>query len=344
MTMTTLSRREPDAFTVTIDCDAGNEYDGRMGLRISAIFVIFFGSFMGCLVPLSLNKQTRFQVPKLVSFVIKYFGSGVIIVTAFIHLLAPSIGALYSPCLNPDSVITQYPWPEGICLMTVFAMFSVELCVSHHRSSSIGQDRNFHSGGGRDLAMDLMKRRDQENEAELGTIESRNLGVDKPDELAAHLSALFILEFGIIFHSILIGITLAVSGDEFTVLYVVLVFHQTFEGLGLGSRLAIAAWPSGKEWLPYFLSAIYALSTPIAIAAGLGIRNSITPGTHSSLVVMGVFDALSAGILLYTGLIGLITHEFFTGNASKSQSVMRFMAFGCMCVGAGVMALLGYWA
>lgn len=167
--MAIVSKREPDAFTVTIDCDAGNEYDGRMGLRISAIFVIFFGSFMGCLVPLFLSKQTRFQVPKLVFFVIKYFGSGVIIATAFIHLLAPSIGALYSPCLNPDSVITQYPWPEGICLMTVFAMFFVELCVSHCRSPGIGQDPTSHNGSGRDPAMDLMKGRDQENEAELGT-------------------------------------------------------------------------------------------------------------------------------------------------------------------------------
>ncbi|KAI8712774.1 hypothetical protein NCS52_01376500 [Fusarium sp. LHS14.1] len=342
--MAILSKRQSDAFTVTIDCDAGNEYDGRMGLRISAIFVIFFGSFMGCLIPLFLSKQTRFQVPKLTFFIIKYFGSGVIIATAFIHRLAPSIGALYSPCLNPDSVITQYPWPEGICLMTVFAMFLLELCVSHYKSSGIGKDSNFYSGGGRDPAMDLMKRRDQENEAELGATEDRNIDADTPDELAAHLSALFILEFGIIFHSILISITLDVSREEFTVLYVVLVFHQTFEGLGLGSRLAIAAWPSGKGWLPYFLSAIYALSTPIAIAAGLGVRSSVTPGTHSSLVVMGVFDAISAGILLYTGLVGLIAHEFFIGDTSKSQSPMRFMAFGCMCVGAGIMALLGYWA
>ncbi|UPK97378.1 hypothetical protein LCI18_008313 [Fusarium solani-melongenae] len=342
--MAILAKRQSEAFTVTIDCDAGNEYDGRMGLRISAIFVIFFGPFMGCLVALFLSKQTRFKVPKLIFFVIKYFGSGVIIATAFIHLLAPSIGALYSPCLKPDSVITQYPWPEGICLMTVFAMFLLELCVSHYKSAGISKDGNLHSGGGRGPAMDLMKRRDQENEAELGATEGQNLDADAPDELAAHLSALFILEFGIIFHSILIGITLAVSGEEFTILYIVLVFHQTFEGLGLGSRLAIAAWPSGKGWLPYFLSAIYALSTPIAIAVGLSVRNSVTPGTHSSLVVMGVFDAISAGILLYTGLVGLIAYEFFTGGANKDQSAMKFMAFGCMCVGAGIMALLGYWA
>jgi len=228
--------------------------------------------------------------------------------------------------------------------MTIFAMFLVELCISYYKPSGHDQDTGLHGGRGRDPALDLIRGRNQETEAELGIAESEDHGTDKTTDLATQLSTLFILEFGVIFHSILIGITLAVSGEEFIILYIVLVFHQTFEGLGLGSRFAIASWPSGKGWLPYLLSALYALSTPVAIAAGLGVRNSITPGTHSSLVVMGVFDAISAGILLYTGLIGLIAYDFFTGDASKSQSGMKFMAFGCMCAGAGIMALLGYWA
>lgn len=167
--MSILSEKDSGEFTVEIDCDGGNEYDGRMGLRISSIFVIFFGSFMGCLVPLFLSKHAALKVPKIFFFVIKYFGSGVIVATAFIHLLAPSIGALYSPCLDPDSVITQYPWPEGICLMTVFAMFFVELCVSHKRvSGDGGKEALSHGSGGRDPALDLMAGRNRENEAEVG--------------------------------------------------------------------------------------------------------------------------------------------------------------------------------
>jgi zinc transporter 1/2/3 len=53
----------------------------------------------------------------------------------------------------------------------------------------------------------------------------------------AQLTSIFILEFGIVFHSIFIGLTLAVSSEEFTILYIIIVFHQTFKGLGLGSRL-----------------------------------------------------------------------------------------------------------
>lgn len=73
---------------------------------------------------------------------------------------------------------------------------------------------------------------------------------DDDESLAAQMSTLFIREFGVIFHSILIGITLAVAGEEFVVLYVVITFYQTFEALGLGARFAIAKWPAGKAWVP----------------------------------------------------------------------------------------------
>ena len=33
--------------SITVDCDSGNAYDGRLGLRISSVFVIGFGSMMG---------------------------------------------------------------------------------------------------------------------------------------------------------------------------------------------------------------------------------------------------------------------------------------------------------
>ena len=123
---------------------------------------------------------------------------------------------------------------------------------------------------------------------------------------AAQLTGVFILEFGVIFHSIFIGLTLALSGEEFITLYIVLVFHQSFEGLALGSRFASLEWPESKRWTPYILGAAYALSTPIAIAIGLGIRTQFSPGSRDFLIVNGIFDSLSAGILIYTGLVELM--------------------------------------
>ena len=186
-----------------------------------------------------------------------------------------------------------------------------------------------------------------------------------PESYAAQMTALFILEFGVVFHSIFIGLTLAVSGSEFKTLYVVLVFHQTFEGLGLGSRLAAVPWPKGRRWTPYLLAAGYGITTPVAIAIGLAVRNSYPPGSQTTLIVNGVCDSLSAGILIYTGLVELMAHEFmFSPYMRKAPLKVVLSAFGLMCLGAGMpwppkqttslkhltkfspglMALLGKWA
>jgi zinc transporter 1/2/3 len=166
-----------------------------------------------------------------------------------------------------------------------------------------------------------------------------------PESYAAQMTALFILEFGVIFHSIFIGLTLAVAGEEFKTLYVVLVFHQTFEGLGLGTRLAAAPWPKTKWMTPYILGAGYAISTPVAIAVGLGLRQTYPPGSQTTLIVNGVFDSVSAGILIYTGLVELMAHEFmFSPTMQRARIGTVLSAFGMMCAGAGLMALLGKWA
>lgn len=186
-----------------------------------------------------------------------------------------------------------------------------------------------------------------------------------PETYSAQLTAIFILEFGVIFHSVFVGLTLAVAGTEFVTLYIVLVFHQTFEGLGLGSRLATIPWPRSKRWTPYILASAYGLTTPVAIAIGLGIRQSWSPGSRTALLTNGSFDSISAGILLYTGLIELMAHEFmFSSEMRKAPIKVVLSAFALMVLGAGtsqllqtcasksatdsvplgLMALLGYWA
>lgn len=50
---------------------------------------------------------------------------GVIIATAFIHLLDPAISELGSPCLTGEW--TVYPWALAIAMMSVFGIFILEL-------------------------------------------------------------------------------------------------------------------------------------------------------------------------------------------------------------------------
>ena len=77
-----------------------------------------------------------------------------------------------------------------------------------------------------------------------------------------------------------------------------------FEGLGLGTRLAALELPAAySSWVPFAGAILYGCTTPIGIAAGLGIRTSYNPGSTTSSIVGGIFDSLSAGILLYTALV-----------------------------------------
>lgn len=371
------------------ECGGGNEYDGRLGLRISAIFVIGFGSMLGALLPLFMARKRSIKGFDRIFFACKYFGSGVIIATAFIHLLPPAQDYLGSDCLTGP--ITEYPWVEGIAMMAIFAMFFSELMAtrfkfeetlshdadSHVESATAGYNgttvrqrtsipksgaavnggHGHHHGSPSSSATTVT---DQEASpsrtiSNIANVHyppgpanhlSHQLSHSENDNLAAQLTSIFILEFGILFHSFFIGLTLAVSAaKEFVILYIVLVFHQTFEGLGLGSRLASIKWAADRRWLPWVLGLAYGFTTPVAIAIGLGIRETFKPGSRVYLLVNGIFDSISAGILIYTGLVELMAHEFlFDHDMTQAPISKTLAAFGFMCLGAGLMALLGKWA
>ena len=78
---------------------------------------------------------------------------------------------------------------------------------------------------------------------------------------------------------------------------------ETFEGLGIGSRLAHLQLPAQLNWIPIAGAFLYGITTPIGIAVGLGIRGTYNPGSATASIVSGVLDALSSGILVYTGLV-----------------------------------------
>jgi len=164
-------------------------------------------------------------------------------------------------------------------------------------------------------------------------------------EYSAQLTGLMILEFGVIFHSFLIG--LALSGtDEIKILTAVLAVHQCLEGLGLGSRLATSTWPSGwKSYTPWVMAWAYALTTPLAIAIGLGVKESLQGHPDRALLANGVFDALSAGVLLYVGLVELLGHELlYNPEMRRARIQTPLAALACIALGMALMSTLAIWA
>lgn len=69
---------------------SGNDYDGRLGARISAVFVILIISTIVTFFPVVAKRVRWLKIPLYVYLFARYFGAGVIVATAFIHLLDPA--------------------------------------------------------------------------------------------------------------------------------------------------------------------------------------------------------------------------------------------------------------
>ncbi|KAI0339452.1 ZIP-like iron-zinc transporter [Trametopsis cervina] len=345
----------------------------------AAVFVILAGSSLGALFPV-LSRRTRFlrsRIPKGVFDTAKYFGSGVIIATAFIHLLDPAIQALNSPCLSP--AWSEYPYALGLTLISIFFIFIVELIAMRWgttKLAALGIVHDPHSPG--ETGTETEGRISTGSRSEMTIVEkgkethvhhdhqhhhhhhhppshTHDLesghhpeGASSAGQAISQLVGIAILEFGVLLHSFLIGLTLAVT-QSFKVLFVVIVFHQTFEGLGVGSRLAyVDLSGAGPRWnrAPIWAAVIFGVTTPLGIAIGLGVRETYNPGSAIASIVSGVLDAFSAGVLIYTGLVELLAHDFLFNPTMIRDASNKELAYavGCVMLGCGLMALLGRWA
>jgi zinc transporter 1/2/3 len=100
-----------------------------------------------------------------------------------------------------------------------------------------------------------------------------------------------LLEGGILFHSIFVGMTIAMTTDGLVVLLTAIIFHQMFEGLGLGSRIAAVPYPRGSP-RPWLLVVAFGTTAPIGQAIGIMSRSSFDPGSEYGLIMIGVFNAM----------------------------------------------------
>jgi len=254
------------------------------------------------------------MIPNIAFTFAKFFGSGVIIATAFIHLLASSFSELGDPCLSTFWDV-NYPWSAAFSMISVFCLFLIELFAMRFAHMAFATTDPL--GKGQDASI-LPPQFSPEVQGQDPKMEDQTaVQPVQTERLDARLVGFFILEFGVIFHSVIIGLTLSTTGADFNTLFVVIIFHQMFEGLGLGSRLAILPFKKRSIW-PWILGSIYGFVTPIGMAIGLGLRTTYDSASQTALIVSGTLDAISSGILLYTGLVELLAHEFLFSRGMPS--------------------------
>jgi zinc transporter 1/2/3 len=154
-----------------------------------------------------------------------------------------------------------------------------------------------------------------------------------------------LLEAGILFHSVFIGMALSVAtGTSFAVLLVAISFHQTFEGFALGSRIGAIQFPAGSM-KPWLMALAYGTTTPIGQAIGLAIHTLYDPASQIGLLTVGFMNAISSGLLLFAGLVELLAEDFLSDESYVMlRGKRRLQACASVLSGAALMALVGAWA
>ena len=141
---------------------------------------------------------------------------------------------------------------------------------------------------------------------------------------------------------IFIGITLGISSDADTVraLMIALFFHQGNEGLALGVLFVKAGY---SRWKYFLLAAAFVIVTPLGVAIGMAVSSDYNGESKAALATEGIFDSISAGILIYNGLCDLIVPTF-SQDEIPQDGFVRAAGFVGLYAGAAIMCVIGKWA
>lgn len=115
-----------------------------------------------------------------------------------------------------------------------------------------------------------------------------------------------------------------------------------FEGLALGAR--IAAIDNITKIQSILMPLAYAIITPLGMAIGIAVLDSFNGNDPSTIIAIGTLDAVSAGILLWVGLVGMLARDWLFGEMRAAGVLKIFLGLFALVSGMLVMSVLGKWA
>ncbi|KAL2911262.1 hypothetical protein HK105_209275 [Polyrhizophydium stewartii] len=348
-----------DAPAVVDDpCAAAVAGDFDRPMHIAAIFIIMGTSFLGTMLPIVGKRFVRSQVGSSAITLLKLFGAGVILATSLVHMFTPANETLTNACLPPAFSKSYKSFAAVFAIAGIFATHLLQLYAGQmirkqqesasmplpapativvHKQVDAGAplpveaSSSSSSNGGSDAGEQGMVTHHEGHTHGGVMLHSREKQL-----------VVFLLELGIASHSVIIGVTLGNATDEFRTLLVALCFHQFFEGLALSAIVMEAEF---KRWtMAVGMVVFYTLTTPMGIALGIALRESFNANATHTLLATGILDAVSAGILLYDGLVNVVYPHFADKSFERSSGVWQAAQLVAMYVGCGIMSLIGYWA
>uniref|UniRef100_A0A8R7V4Q7 Uncharacterized protein n=1 Tax=Triticum urartu TaxID=4572 RepID=A0A8R7V4Q7_TRIUA len=87
----------------------------------------------------------------------------------------------------------------------------------------------------------------------------------------------------------------------------------------------------------------FAITTPVGIAVGAGIALFYNANSPRALVVEGILDSMSSGILIYMALVDLIAADFLSRRMSCNPK-LQVCSYVALFFGAIAMSTLAIWA
>ncbi|KAF8035226.1 hypothetical protein BT93_C1292 [Corymbia citriodora subsp. variegata] len=335
------------------DCTCDSSGDGGdkkevLKYKVGALAAILFASAVGVCIPLIGKVFPAIGPEKDVFFLVKAFAAGVILATGLIHVLPDAFNSLTSPCLNPNPW-AKFPFAGFVAMVSAIMTLMVDTYATSYYTrahfskarpaASEGDEENTPAGGEDHAGHVHVHTHATHGHAHGSAYRDQEPGTP---ELLRHRVISQVLELGIVVHSVIIGIALGTSGSAQTVrtLMAALTFHQFFEGMGLGGCITQAKF---KARATIIMVLFFSLTTPVGIAIGIGISSTYNENSPRALIIEGVFDAASAGILVYMALVDLLAADFMS---TKVQGNGRLLMW-CNCsllFGAGCMSFLAKWA
>ncbi|XP_015083348.1 zinc transporter 4, chloroplastic [Solanum pennellii] len=349
-------------------------------LKIVAISAILIAGVCGVGIPLVGKKHRFLRTDSNLFFTAKAFAAGVILATGFVHMLPGATSSLTNPCL-PKSPWSKFPFAGFIAMMAALATLVVDFVGTQYYEKKQEKQNQKDQTDSADLVSESAivpvepKPRNEKlfGEEEGGAIHivgmhahaahhrhshshehgdvrehshghshSHSFGGGDEEGGVRHVVVSQVLELGIVSHSIIIGVSLGVSESPCTIrpLLVALSFHQFFEGFALGGCISQAQFSSLRSTV---MATFFAITTPLGIAIGIGAASSYDPHSPRALVVEGILNSISAGILVYMALVDLIAADFLSKRMSCNTR-LQVVSYFALFLGAGLMSLLAIWA
>ncbi|TKY69475.1 Fe(2+) transport protein 2 [Spatholobus suberectus] len=325
---------------VSAEEQCNSKYEGgchdkaqALKLKVIAIFCILATSMVGICLPIFSRAVPALQPDRDLFVLVKAFASGVILATGYMHVMPDSFDDLTSPCL-PQRPWHKFPFTTFIAMLAaVFTLMIDSFSISYFKKKLSPVTASLEAGESKEVELQRHCH---------GHVNGHDVKGVNAEQLLRYRVVAQVLELGIVVHSVVIGLSMGASVNPCTIrpLIAALCFHQMFEGMGLGGCILQAEYGLKVKAIMVFF---FSTTTPFGIALGIGLSNVYSDTSPTSLIVEGVLNAVSAGLLNYMALVELLASDFM-GPKLQGSIKLQVWSYVAVLLGAGGMSVMAIWA